>query len=164
MLLLGEGTVKICTSTWPLVGKAVAKLLGLPIKPEKEGQASLTTEFKNKPCYVASFTISQMDMLESVLRVTGDKKEDWKIEKKDVNEYYKEAVKEFQGGNRLGFAKALYGRGFYPEDSGDFGSKRGLHNELLGLEKDDLDGYTKVAIKMAENWVEGATTIGGSQK
>lgn len=45
----------------------------------------------------------------------------------------------------------LYARNFYPESSGLFQETRGLDNDKLGLPKDDLDEYTKVATKLAES-------------
>ena len=154
LVMFDEGTTKICTSTWPQCGRAVAALLSLKIQPEKEGEVSLSTHFKNKPAYINSFTVSQKDMLESVLKATGDKVEDWKITKVDVKEYYKEGMEEFQKGNRMGFAKLLYGRSFFPDDSGDFGATRGLDNGVLGLPKEDFDEFTKLGVEMSEKGVD----------
>jgi hypothetical protein len=146
LLLYDEGETKICTSTWPQVGRAVASILSLPV----EGDVSLTTRFRNKPVYVNSFTVSQKDMFESALRVLGDKEEDWKVEKVPVKEYYKSAVEAMQKGDRSGFVKLLYSRAFFPDDSANFGAVRGLHNELLGLPEEDIDEATRVAVEMVK--------------
>jgi hypothetical protein len=149
--LFDEGNVKINTSTWPQCGRAVASLLSLKVAPDSEDDKSLTlTDFKNKCAYISSFTISQNDMLESVLRVTGTDLKDWKVTKVSVREYYKSGVEELQKGNRIGFAKLLYSRNFFPESSGDFGATKGLHNDVLGLPKEDLDEFTKIAVQMLE--------------
>jgi hypothetical protein len=154
LTMFDEGQTKICTSTWPQCGRAVAALMSLKVEPQGEGEVSLTTHFKNKPAYISSFTISQGDMLESVLRVTGDEKKEWKITNVPVKEYYKSGVEEFQKGNMVGFQKLLYSRAFFPESSGNFEATRGLHNEVLGLPKEDLDEFTKVVIQLAEKGID----------
>lgn len=153
LIMFDEGQTKICTSTMPQVGRAVAALLSLKIESQEEGGVSLATHFKNKPLYISSFTVGQGDMLESVLRVTGDEMKDWKITKVPVKEYYKSAVEEFQKGNRMGFPKLLYSRAFFPESSADFGATKGLHNDVLGLPKEDFDEFTKLGVQMSEKGV-----------
>jgi hypothetical protein len=136
-----EGNTKMCTSTWDLCGKAVAKLLQLPIKASSGPSLS---DYKNKCFYIRSFTLTQREMLDSILRVTGDKESDWTITKQDAKErYYQglEMMKDPQNG-RLGFGQALYARGFYPDEPAVYEHK-GLANNVLGLEKEDLDFCTK---------------------
>jgi hypothetical protein len=151
-----DGKTKINTSTWPQLGSAVAALVSLKIAPEGEDDQSVTlmTHFKNKPAYISSFTISQSDMLESVLRVTGTEMKDWKLTRVSAKEYFKEGMEEIKKGSRIGFGKALYSRSFFPESSGNFGAKRGLHNEVLGLPVENLDEFTRIAVQMAEKGVE----------
>jgi hypothetical protein len=153
--LFDEGNVKINTSTWPQCGRAVASLLSLKIAPDSENDKSPTlTDFKNKCAYISSFTISQNDMLDSVLRVTGTDLKDWKVTKVPVKESYQSGLQEFQKGNRVGFARLLYSRSFFPESSGDFGATKGLHNDVLGLPREDLDEFTKIAVQMSEKGVD----------
>lgn len=154
VILYDDGTTKINTSTWPQCGRAVAALMSLKIEPEKEGEVALATHFKNKPAYISSFTVSQSDMLESVLRVTGDKMEDWKVTKAPVKEYYKSALEAYQKGDMTGFAKLMYSRAFFPESSGNFGASKGLHNDVLGLPKENFDEFTKLGIQMSEKGVD----------
>ncbi|KAK9388571.1 hypothetical protein V1515DRAFT_578893 [Lipomyces mesembrius] len=104
--------------------------------------------------YISSFTISQNDMLESVFRVTGTDLNDWKVTKAPVKEYYKSGLEEFQKGNMIEFAQLLYSRAFFPESSGNFGATMGLHNDVLGLPKEDLDEFTKIAVQRSEKGVE----------
>jgi hypothetical protein len=149
--LFDEGETKICTSTWPQVGRAVASLLSLKITPDGEGDEKQCLErFKNGYVYVSSFTLSQKDMLNSVLRVTNTRLEEWKVIKEPVKERYAKGVEQMQKGDRMGFAKAMYARVFYPDDCGNVEKTRGLQNELLGLPKEDLDEFTKKAIARAE--------------
>ncbi|KAG8529568.1 uncharacterized protein KY384_006205 [Bacidia gigantensis] len=146
----GEGTAKINTSTWPQTGRAVANLLALKVLPEDEhDKAPTLTGFKNRFIHVSSFLVSQRDMLDSVLRVTGGKEGDWKITHEDCEERYKSGVEMLQSGNRMGFVRLLYTRVFYPNGDGNYEDKIGLDNEVLGLPKEDLDEWTKVATDMA---------------
>ena len=149
--LFDDGETRICTSTWPQVGRAVASLLSLKVHPDGEHDKSVCLDrFKNGYVYVSSFTISQEDMLESVLRVTHTSLEDWTVTKESVHARYNAGIEQMKKGDRMGFAKALYARGFYPDDSGNVEKTRGLQNELLGLPKEDLDEYTKIAIQRAK--------------
>ena len=143
-----EGTARLDTSTWPQTGRQVANLLGLKLLPEDEHDTSpCLAHFRNKFVYGASFNISQKEMLESVLRVTGDSADDWKVTHVPAKEAYQEGVKLLQSGNRAGFAQLLYSRSFFPDGAGNFGA-RGLDNDKLGLPKEDLDEFTKEAIHL----------------
>ena len=137
------------------VGRAVAALLSLPIKPEGSNEEACLENLKNKVVYVDSFTVSQKDMLESVLRVTGTKQDDWTITKEPARERYSSGVEEMQQGKRIGFAKMMFTRVFYPDGCGDFERNKGTLNSLLDLPKEDIDGATKAAIERSKssNWV-----------
>ncbi len=148
---IDDGNTRINTSTWPQCGRGIAGLLGLKVLPDDENdQSPYLAQFRNKFVYMSSFLVSQKDMLDSVMRVTGTTREDWKITHEPSKERYESGVAEFQKGNRLGFARLLYTRLFYPDGSGDYETSKGLHNDILGLPKEDIDEYTKVALKMAE--------------
>lgn len=147
--LYDDGNTKINTSTWPQCGLAVAKLLSLPILPENAMDKKLTLDqTRNKPTYISSFLISQKDMLASLLRVTGTKEADWKIEYEGSKKRFEDGEKELAAGNRLGFGKLMYARVFFPVDCGEFEDK--LLNEALGLPKEDLDEYTRKAMDLGE--------------
>jgi hypothetical protein len=150
LVLLDDGKTKINTSTMPHVGRAVAALLSLKVLPDNESDKSPTLiSFKNKPFYISSFTISQEEMFESVLRVTGDKRSDWSISHTTAKEYFESGQKLMKEGNMMGFGRLLYARAFFPGASANFGATRGLHNDLLSLPQDDLDTFTKEG---AEIW------------
>jgi len=106
LTLYDKGNTKICVSTWPQIGKAVANLLSLPITADGKAKATLT-QFKNKGCYINSYTLSQRDMFDSVMRVTGTTEKDWKVKQVDVKERYAEGVKKLQSGDRSGFGQLL---------------------------------------------------------
>ncbi|KAK5126019.1 hypothetical protein LTR85_011374 [Meristemomyces frigidus] len=137
LTLFDDGNIKIYTSTWPQVGRAVAKVLVLD-------DLAL---FKNKSVHIYSFHVSQRDMLASVLRVTGDKESDWSLTHEDVQERFKRGMKVLQGGDWHGFAIALYSRTFFPDVAPSLEGQ--FDNEMLGLPQEDLDEYTKIAVGYA---------------
>ncbi|MCJ1377840.1 hypothetical protein MMC17_000936 [Xylographa soralifera] len=144
-----DGTTRINTSTWPQTGREVANLLGLKVYPEDEHDKSpCLAHFRNTFVYGSSFTISQNEMFESVLRVTGDSVNDWKVTHVPVKEAYQEGIKMFQSGNRAGFAQLMYSRTFSSDGAGNYGATRGLDNDKLGLPKEDLDEFTKEGIRL----------------
>ena len=144
-----DGTGLLDTSTWPQTGREVANLLGLKVLPEDEHDKSpCLAHFRNAFVFGSSFTISQKEMLESVLRVTGDSADDWKVTYVPAKEAYQEGMKTFQAGNRAGFAQVLYSRSFFPDGFGNPSSTRGLDNDKLGLPKEDLDEFTKEGIRL----------------
>ncbi|KAJ5805166.1 hypothetical protein N7474_011053 [Penicillium riverlandense] len=145
MTFFDEGETKMSTSTWPQVGRAVASLLSLPIVPEQPNPKASLENLKNKLLYLSSFTISQKEMFESALRVTGTKESDWTISRESTQERYAKGLKEMHEGRLEGFAKMLYTRVFYPDGSGDYENSKGTVNALLGLPKEDLDAATKAA-------------------
>lgn len=139
-----DGETKISTSTWPQVGRAVAAILSLPIKDDK---GACLENFRNQSLYVNSFTVSQRDMFESALRVTGTKESDWKVSKEGHKERYESGLKAMAEGDRSGFSRMMYTRIFYPDGNGNFEKSRGLVNGLLGLPEESLDEATKAAVE-----------------
>ncbi|CAK3763742.1 Hypothetical predicted protein [Lecanosticta acicola] len=151
-----QGQTKISTSTWPQVGRAVAALLSLPIKAE--GSDKGLEDFQNKLVYISSFTVSQQEMFESILRVTGSKEEDWTVSEEPAVERYEEAVKAMKakGPERYAaFVRMMYTRVFYPDGNGDLEARRGTLNSLLGLPEEDMDEATRRAIERAESGNSG---------
>ncbi|KAG8623794.1 hypothetical protein KVT40_008770 [Elsinoe batatas] len=151
--LFDEGERSIGTSTWEMCGVAVARLLSLPV--EKDGEGPALVDWRNGHCRFASFTVSQRDMWESLVRVTGTKEGDWKVSKVPVGEFYQEGLKQMQGGDRVGFAKCLYSRMFFEDNAGRQDLSYGLDNEKLDLPKEDLDEATKRAVGLyEEGWFQ----------
>ncbi|KAH7381940.1 hypothetical protein BKA64DRAFT_684608 [Cadophora sp. MPI-SDFR-AT-0126] len=147
----GDGEAKVNTSTWEQFARTVSALLSLPILPnDSEDKSTTLSSYENKRCYISSFHVSQKDMFESVLRVTGTKKEDWTITYEDVEARWKRGMEMFKKGDMVGFGIAMYARNFFADGAGDFGSRWGLSNEVLGLPKEDFDACTKKAVEMAE--------------
>lgn len=152
--LFDDGKQKVNVVTFPFTGRAVAALLSLPVS--RTGAAAdekvVLDDFANKVAHTSSFAVSQRDILESVLRVTGDKEENWTITQWTAEERYKKGVEKFQKGDREGFGWLLYARSFYKGvENGYFQDKLGLDNERLGLPlTEDLDSYTKLVVESAK--------------
>ncbi|KAF2659614.1 NAD(P)-binding protein [Lophiostoma macrostomum CBS 122681] len=145
-----EGEARISVSTWPQVGRAVARLLSLPVRADDSGEVSLE-RFRNRLVYVSSFVVAQKDMFESALRVTGTKAEEWKVVHEPSHERYASGLVDFKTGSMLGFGKVLYTRGFFPDRLGDLSAKE--INGVLGLEDETarIDEYTAIAIERQKN-------------
>lgn len=146
-----DGQVKINTSTWPQSGRALANALSLKILPEDASDTSPTlSQFGNKAIYISSFLISQVDMFESVKRVTGTTDADWTVTHESAKQRWEDGMAEIKKGNFSAFTKMLYARMFFPTGDADFQTRRGTDNALLGLPQEDLDEWTRVAVGMGE--------------
>jgi len=145
--LYDQGTTKIHISTWPRVGSMVSKLLSLPLKSEN---GPCLEKYRNNSVYGASFFACQKDLLDSAMRVTKTKPEDWQITYEPTHERYAAGMKQFQAGDRRGFGKFLYARLFYPDGCGNLETEKPLDNEVFGLSNEDMDEATKRAINRAE--------------
>jgi hypothetical protein len=150
-----DGNVKLCTSTFPQVGRATAALLALPILPRDAADRSPTLQrFRNGFVHVSSFRVSQRDMFASLLRVTGTTEADWSIKSEPARERWARAKAAFEGGDRAAVGRLLYTRMFMEDAPSDFVAK--LDNEVLGLPEEDLDEFTAVAVKMdREGYFDG---------
>ena len=148
--LYDDGNEKINTSTWELCGRAVASLLSLPVTADAGGELAVEG-WKNEGLHMASFLISQRDMLDSLHRVLGTSDEDWTITKQPAEERYQQGMQQLQGGDMLGFAKAMYARCFTKGAGGDYETGYGIDNEKLGLPREDLDEATKRAVEMVNS-------------
>lgn len=151
LMLFDDGRTRTCVSTWPQIGRAVAALLSLPVAPDGEDASNGTclNDFCNRRVYIRSFTISQSEMFDSVLRVTGTPRTDWKISMEGCRERFAEGMEEAKGGNFMGLARAAGARVFYTDDAGNFEKTKGTANELLNLPEEDLDEATKRASERA---------------
>lgn len=158
LTLFDQGTVRLNTTTFPQVGRAVAQLLALRIHPDatdtsddNDDAGPYLDQYRNRFVHVASFTLNQREMLESVRRVTGtgDPTDDWTVTHVPVRDAYAAGVQALQAGRSDGFVRLLYARMFFPDGAGDYGAARGLENDVLGLPREDLDEYTKIAVETA---------------
>ncbi|RMZ11429.1 hypothetical protein D0860_03422 [Hortaea werneckii] len=145
-----DGEIKTTMSTWPQVGRAVARLLSLPVSPEGDGKSECLEALKNKVVYVCSFTISQKDMFASALRATGTQVSDWQIKYEPAQERFAAGLEAMKTGDRLGFAKMLYSRIFFSDGVGNFEASKGTVNKMLNLPGEDIDKATRAAVRRAE--------------
>ena len=151
--MIDGGLLKINTSTWEQCGRAVARLFSLPVLPQDADDKSLTvSHWRNDQVHISSFFISQRDMLDSVLRVTGEKESDWTIVNENAQERYKQGQQLMKQGGAsagAGYIQCMYTRIFYNDGSGQYNDK--LDNEKLGLPEENLDEATKEGIKLVES-------------
>jgi hypothetical protein len=132
-----DGNTKLSTTTLPHVGRAVAKLLELPIdKLEK---------FRNGFVHVQSFCVSQREMFNALKKATGTTDQNWQISKIPVDQAIAQGNKEAQNGNRAGTIDVLYGMNFKPRMGGNFLHK--IDNKVLGLGEEDLDEVVKRVVE-----------------
>ncbi|KAF7552453.1 hypothetical protein G7Z17_g4294 [Cylindrodendrum hubeiense] len=145
-----DGNTRINMSTLSLCGKTIVGLLSLKELPEDENDLSPTiSQWRNKPIYVSSFLVSQREMLDSLQRVTGTTDKDWTIDHEESKARWERGVKMMQGGERIGFTIAMYTRTFFPNGDGDFQSRNGLDNEVLGLtQEEDIDDASRRVVEM----------------
>lgn len=158
MTLFDDGAEKITTTTWDQCGRALAALLSLPVHrqsaaddEERDGKPTLD-RWADAVVYVASFRVSQRDMLASVLRVTGTTEADWAVERVPSAERFREGVESMARGDRAGFARQMYTRIFFPTGEGDH-SRHGLANEALGLPVEDIDEATREGLRLQKEGI-----------
>ncbi|KAF2638737.1 NAD(P)-binding protein [Massarina eburnea CBS 473.64] len=156
-VICDEGAARANTSTFALCGKAVAALLSLPVKREGGITGPVIEDWKNNAVFVASYRVSQRDMLESLHRVLGTTDAEWSIEYQSSEERVRSGYERLAKGDFVGFMMALYSRIWYPTEDGDYETSKGLDNGKLGLDKEDIDVSTK--------WVvEQLASVGDSRK
>lgn len=143
-----DGNLKINTTTFPQVGRAVAALLSLEVISKDNNEATVS-RWDNDILFISSFRISQRDMFESVKRVIGTTDTDWTINHESHRERYDAAVAGMRKGDVSSFVRAMYTRIFFPDLSqvGDFEGSRGTANKALDLPEEDIDEATKIAIE-----------------
>ena len=137
--------------TWEKAGEAVKSLLSLPIDNQGDSEAALS-DYKNKQVYVSGWLLSQKDIFQSVLRVSGTKESDWMIKYEPAAQRYEEAKKRLFSGDGTAYTPMLYSRTYYDNGDGSFESRHKLDNEKLGLTpetQESLDEQTKIAIELA---------------
>lgn len=144
--LFDKGYTRTTTTTKAQVGRAVARLLSLPVN----GGSPSLSDYANKYVYIKSFFLNQIEMLEAVQRNTGTSATDWNITNVDLKQRLNGAYQEFQNGNRAAMLDWISLSNFAPESGNDFAVSRKTANEALNLQPEDLDEATKRAIEQAE--------------
>ena len=129
-----DGGVKMISGTnTKQVGKAVARTL---LKEE---------ETKNKSLLVQSFRFSQMDLVEALGKVTGDK---WEVVKVESKKYFEENLGKAKEGDARAMFNVLWGVCATDTDweDGSRSRKERFANGLLGLEEEDFEGSLREAV------------------
>lgn len=143
-----DGTKKINTSTFAQCGRAIAAFLGLPLLPQDEhDKRPAITNWNNDVFCISSFLVSQKDMFESVKRVTETTDAEWQISYEASAERYKSGLEIWEEGDFKGLVRFMYAANFFPESGGDYGTRKGLQNDVLGLPEENLDEATKEGIR-----------------
>jgi hypothetical protein len=94
--------------------------------------------------------VSQEEMLASVMRVTGTKRDEWTIAKEGAQDRFNSGLKEMEDGKWSGFGKVMFTRVFFPDGCGNFEHAKNMLNGLLELPEEDIDEATKIAIERAK--------------
>jgi hypothetical protein len=147
--IIDGGHGKFNTTLKSTVGLAVANILSLPEVALSVPGPSLE-DFKNKFCYISSFLTSQRKILDSVQRATSSRDEDWKIESLDGAAYVAEGKEMLGRGEMRGMVNVLGGLVLVGADGANYENKKGVSNEILGLEEEDMDAVVKELLKDSE--------------
>lgn len=119
--ILDDGKYRSSTSTLERVSEAVIKVL----QNEEIGI--------NKMLFVQSFCVSQLDVLTSLEKATGDK---WKVNWLDSEKFIKERKAKADAGDKEAVEDLVFALGAV---DGDWENKDDFAMETLGLKNEDLD-------------------------
>jgi nucleoside-diphosphate-sugar epimerase len=110
------------------VGKAIAKCLKKP---------NLT---KNQYIYVNSFTVTQNRVLAAIEKASGKK---FTVSESTVEELWADGAKKLKAGQPMGVLAMIAGAIYDKGGLAQFSATKGLWNEKLGLQQDNLDEVVK---------------------
>ena len=130
-------------TTLSKIGASVAALLTRP------------TKYANSYIFISSFTTSQAAMFAAVKAASGTKDTDWTIENKSTEAYMQEGREKVAQGNIYGTYDLIFGSVFGGSKYGsDYGTRREISNEELGLEEEDLESVTREVLEGQRPQVE----------
>jgi len=133
----------------PQVGRAVARLLSLPVHASSLPSSASLSDYKNKYVYINSFSVTHNAVLAALERATGTTPSDWTVTHIPVDQFIQEGRDKFAKGDWLGMVNVLYGCTF-KRGLGDQFHGREVANEKLGLKEDDLDEVVQRVVKEVE--------------
>ena len=137
-VLYNGGNVKFNATTLSGVGRSVAALLSLP--------DDKLHAYDNRFVYLSCFYTTQNEILQSVLRATGDKESDWEITHSTTEERLKEDEALIAGGNPMGFIKGFYAQHLHEGFGGDYQSKALNDAAILGVKGGSLDAAVQSVV------------------
>lgn len=123
--ILDDGEYMWSTSTLARVGEATCKIL------EKEEQTA------NKILYIQSFCVNQFDVLEALMRASGQNFTNSFVKSED---YLSEQKKKADAGDKEAVENIVWALGTV---NANWEKKQNFANELLGLKTEDLDEEIK---------------------
>ncbi|KAI0177324.1 isoflavone reductase family protein [Pestalotiopsis sp. NC0098] len=123
--ILDDGTYRSSTSTLARIAEAVVKVL----KDEDVG--------RNKMLFMQSFCVSQLDVLASLEKATGEK---WKINWLKSDDFIKENKAKADAGDKDAVEHLVFALGAL---DGDWEKKDGFAMDVLGLQNQNLDEIVK---------------------
>ncbi|KAI8933412.1 hypothetical protein NX059_010027 [Plenodomus lindquistii] len=130
---------KFNTSTLDRVGKGVADLLALP--------ESQLEKFQNSPAYFSSFELTQREILESAIRVTGSQESDWDITVLDADRVIAGSREEVANGNPIAFVSEFYLTHMLEGTGGNYQEKIKQNPANLAWSEEKLDDVVKAVVE-----------------
>ncbi|KAI0127550.1 NmrA-like family protein [Xylariales sp. AK1849] len=126
--ILDDGKYRSSTSTLARIAEAVVKVL----QDEDVG--------RNKMLFMQSFCVSQLDILASLEKATGEK---WKVDWLKSDDFIKENKAKADAGDKAAVEDLVFALGAI---DGDWEKKDGFAMDALGFQNEDLDTIVKKVV------------------
>ncbi|KAH8895896.1 NmrA-like family protein [Thozetella sp. PMI_491] len=126
--ILGDGKAKSSNATLGQISKGVVQIF------------KKLDETRDRVLMIQSFCVSQLDVLESLERITGEK---YSADYVDIDEFVKKHKALADAGNRDSIEDLVFALGVI---EGNWEEKEDFAMELLGLQNEDLDTVVKEAL------------------
>lgn len=143
-----SGSGEYNTSSIGQVGRAIAKVLFLPITSSENPRASLE-HYANNFIYISSFCVTQHNIFDAIQKATKSSNADWTIEESSIAERERSGRERFAKGNLLGAMDLIYCLYMGEGKGGNFDAKAREERQVLGLEEEDLFEVVKDAVAPA---------------
>jgi hypothetical protein len=102
--------------------------------------------------------VSQRDILDAAICVTGTKESDWIIETPSADGVIVGSRKAVKEGNHMAFLKEFYITHMKEEAGGNYQDKAFRDLDVLGLKEESLDDVVKVVVQEPVEESSDATT------
>ncbi|KAB8268082.1 hypothetical protein BDV30DRAFT_231024 [Aspergillus minisclerotigenes] len=134
VMLYDDGQVKINTSTLSWVGASLARFFSMP--------EQFVRKHRNNWVFFSSFLVSQLDVFESAMRVTGTQEADWDVVKVNAEIAAEDAKKNMQQGDHMAIFSLLFALTFQEGFGSDF-SHRLIDYQEMEMAAPCLDDVVK---------------------